>query len=110
MTSIIYFLKQIHHYSGKIVYLNLVSMAGIGLLDGLAIILLVPLISMSGVLDMGGEKVPLLKIFNIFSERSIAVGISIILLLYLIIVVGLYIFNFFISNNINIFLICFLSD
>lgn len=88
MKPIIYFLKQIHHYSGKIVYINLFAMAGIGLLDGVAILLLVPLISMSGIIDMGMEGVPILSIFEFFAEIPRSIGLPMILSIFVLIVIG----------------------
>src|SRR5699024_5725870 len=85
---IIYFLKQMHQFSGKTVYLNLLAMAAIGLLDGVAILLLVPLISMSGIIDMGVEGIPILNMFNFMSNIPTAIGLPLILFFYVIIVFG----------------------
>ncbi|PAV31524.1 multidrug ABC transporter [Virgibacillus profundi] len=88
MKPIIYFLKQIHNYSGKIVYINLFAMAGIGLLDGVAILLLVPLISMSGIVDMGVEGVPILSMFDFMEDIPANIGLPIILAIFVMIVIG----------------------
>lgn len=86
--SIIYFLKQIHNYSGKIVYINLIAMASIGLLDSVAILLLVPLISMSGIVDMGVEGVPILSMFDFLADIPATIGLPVILAIYVMIVIG----------------------
>lgn len=88
MNPIFYFLKQIHHYSGKIVYINLLATAGIGLLDSIAILLLVPLISMSGIVDMGGERIPVLSIFDFLADIPAAVGLPMILAVFVTIAIG----------------------
>lgn len=88
MKPIIYFLKQIYRYSGKIVYINLFAMAGIGLLDSAAILLLVPLISMSGIVDMGAERMPILSIFDFMTDIPSAIGLPIILVVFVVIAVG----------------------
>ncbi|MEK4302273.1 ABC transporter ATP-binding protein [Oceanobacillus sp. FSL W8-0428] len=88
MKSIIYFLKQIYRYSGKIVYINLFAMAGIGLLDSAAILLLVPLISMSGIVDMGAVRIPILSIFDFMADIPAAAGLPIILAIFIMIAVG----------------------
>lgn len=93
MKTIIYFLKQIHNYSGKIVYINLFAMAGVGLLDGMAILLLVPLISMSGIVDMGVEGVPILSMFDFIADIPSSIGLPIILAVFVLIVVGQNIVN-----------------
>lgn len=88
MKIIIYFLKQIHNYSGKIVYINLFAMTCIGLLDGMAILLLVPLISMSGIVDMGVEGIPILSMFDFIADIPSSIGLPIILAIFVLIVVG----------------------
>ncbi|MEC0228012.1 ABC transporter ATP-binding protein [Paenibacillus alba] len=51
MEHLLYFTKQLHTYAGKIIYFNLIGMTLISLLDGLAIFLLIPLLSISGILS-----------------------------------------------------------
>lgn len=88
MKAIIYFLKQIHTYSGKIVYINLMAMTGIGLLEGVAILLLIPLISISGVIDMGVEGVPILNKLTFIGDIPPHIGLPIILTFYVLLVVS----------------------
>src|SRR5690625_7728073 len=88
MKSIIYFLRQIHAYSGKIVYFNLIAMTSIGLLEGVAILLLIPLISISGIIDMGVEGIPILSIFNFMENIPPHIGLPVILAIYVLLVVG----------------------
>lgn len=93
MKSIIYFLQKIHQYSGKAVYINLFAMTGIGLLEGAAILLLVPMISMSGIIDMGVEKIPFLQHLSFIENVSPAIGLPVILSIYLLIAVGQHAIN-----------------
>ncbi|GGP14007.1 ABC transporter ATP-binding protein [Oceanobacillus neutriphilus] len=88
MKPILYFLKQIYRYSGKIVYINLFAMAGIGLLDSAAILLLVPLISMSGIVDMGVETIPILSMFDFMADIPAALGLPIILVVFVMLAIG----------------------
>ncbi|WP_164667432.1 ABC transporter ATP-binding protein [Virgibacillus doumboii] len=88
MKSIIYFLKQIHAYSGKIVYINLMAMTGIGLLEGVAILLLIPLISISGIIDMGVEGIPLLNNLGFIENIPPLIGLPVILTFYVLLVIG----------------------
>ncbi|RKQ33474.1 ABC transporter ATP-binding protein [Oceanobacillus halophilus] len=88
MKPIVYFLKQIHTYSGKIIYFNLLAMAGIGLLEGVGILLLVPLISMSGIVDMGASEIPVLGMFNFLEGIPASTGLPMILGIYLLIVIS----------------------
>ncbi|RDW22392.1 ABC transporter ATP-binding protein [Oceanobacillus arenosus] len=93
MKHVVYFLKQIHQYSGKILYINLFSMTAIGLLEGIGILLLVPLISMSGIIDLGGESSPLLSMFGFLEIIPSSLGLPIILVIYLVVVIGQNVVN-----------------
>ncbi|MEH7307923.1 ABC transporter ATP-binding protein [Neobacillus drentensis] len=58
MNHVFYFIKRIYSYSGKILYLNLFGMGLASFLEGIGILLLVPMISYSGIInaDFGGFK------------------------------------------------------
>ncbi|SFD66591.1 ATP-binding cassette, subfamily C [Lentibacillus persicus] len=88
MKTIIYFLKQIHAFSGKIVYINLLAMTGIGLLEGAAVLLLIPLISISGIIDMSVKGIPLLDKLSFIEEIPPSVGLPAILIFYVLLVIG----------------------
>ncbi|MEC5424054.1 ABC transporter ATP-binding protein [Virgibacillus sp. C22-A2] len=93
MKHIFYFLKQIHAYSGKILYINLFAMIAIGLMEGIGIVLLIPLISMSGIVDMGVEEIPLLSVFGFLDNIPLSMGLPLILGLFVMVVVGQNIVN-----------------
>ncbi|MFZ3579503.1 ABC transporter ATP-binding protein [Virgibacillus sp. DJP39] len=88
MNNVFYFLKQIHAYSGKILYINLFSMIAIGLMEGIGIILLVPLISMSGIVDMNADQIPLLGMFDFLESIPRSFSLPFILGLFVLVVVG----------------------
>jgi len=88
MKAIVYFLKQIHAYSGKIVYINLVAMSASGLLEGIAILLLIPLISVSGIVDMGVDGIPILNKLSFIENIPTHIGLPLILSIYVLLVVG----------------------
>lgn len=88
MKAIIYFLKQLHAYSGKIVYINLIVMSGSGLLEGVAILLLIPLISISGIIDMSVESIPLLNKLTFIETIPPFIGLPVILTFYVLLVIS----------------------
>ncbi|MCT8138140.1 ABC transporter ATP-binding protein [Anaerobacillus sp. CMMVII] len=88
MKHIVYFLRQIHAYAGKILYINLLAMLFISLLDGVGILLLIPMISMSGLVDIDPTGTPLVGIFDFLQSNPLSVGLSIILGLFVLIVIG----------------------
>src|SRR5690554_682930 len=88
MNALMYFIKQIHSYSGKMVYINLFAMASIGLLEGFAILLLIPLITMTGLVEIGVEEVPILQLFTPIQSIPAAFGLPLVLVIYVVIVVS----------------------
>ena len=52
LKHLLHFTKRIHDYSGKILYINLICMILIGLLESVGIFLLIPLIGLTGILDI----------------------------------------------------------
>ncbi|ASN05978.1 ABC transporter ATP-binding protein [Virgibacillus necropolis] len=93
MGHVFYFLKQIHAYSGKILYINLVAMTAIGLLEGIGIILLVPLISMSGIVDMGVEEIPFMSMFGFVNNIPSSLGLPLILGIFVFVVIAQNVMN-----------------
>ncbi|WML45833.1 ABC transporter ATP-binding protein [Neobacillus sp. PS3-40] len=58
MNQVHYFIKQLHSFSGRILYVNLLGMALVSILEGIGIFLLIPMLSYSGIvnIDIGGTK------------------------------------------------------
>ncbi len=63
-------------------------MLGIGLLEGVGILLLVPLISLSGIVEMSADALPLLNMFSFFQEIPSSIGLPIVLGIFVLIVIG----------------------
>ncbi|WP_066067773.1 ABC transporter ATP-binding protein [Neobacillus soli] len=68
MSQVFYFIKRLFSYSGNILYLNLFGMGLVSFLEGLGILLLVPMISYSAIIniDLGGFK--FLKFLNFLQD------------------------------------------
>ena len=88
MKHVLYFLKQIHSYSGKVLYVNLIAMMLIGLLEGVGIVLLIPLISISGIVDFGSQELPFIEWFHFLERIPPEIGLPLILMVYVIIVIA----------------------
>ncbi len=88
MGPLLYFLKQLHSYSGKILYLNLLGSMFMGLLEGIGIIMLIPLLSIIGIIDVSVSEVPGLHLFNQLQQIPQEQALLIILGIYLFIVIG----------------------
>ncbi|MEH7299510.1 ABC transporter ATP-binding protein [Neobacillus drentensis] len=88
MESIIYFVKKLHHFSGKILYLNLLGMTLMGLLEGVGILFLIPMISMSKIVDIEGGNMPFLGIFDFLKDIPNNFGMPLILGIYVLLVIS----------------------
>ncbi|MGM0889329.1 MAG: ABC transporter ATP-binding protein [Bacillota bacterium] len=89
MKQLLYFIKQIQNFSGKILYINLICMIIISLLEGVGIFLLIPLIGVTGILNANTEEVPFLSWINeIFLGLPETISLFLILGIYVLIMVG----------------------
>ncbi|GAE35945.1 ABC transporter ATP-binding protein [Halalkalibacter akibai] len=87
MKDIIYFLKQIHEYAGKRLYINMFAMMLIGLLDGVGILLLIPMIAMTGIVDMDATGTPVAGLFGFLQEIPNVIGLEGVLVTFVLIVI-----------------------
>ena len=81
MNQILYFVKKLHSYAGKILYINLIGMLVMSLLEGIGILFLIPMINMSGMVNLNEEGTPL-TIFALFDRIPNSLGILLILSIY----------------------------
>jgi ABC-type multidrug transport system fused ATPase/permease subunit len=89
MKEIFHFVKLIHSYSGKILYINLIAMMLISLFDGIGITLLLPLINLTKILDLKTNNSYFInKVFFIFQNISQSTGLYIILGIFVLIMIG----------------------
>lgn len=88
MGHMYYFLKRIHRYAGKALYVNILAMGFISLLDGIGILLLIPMISMSGIINMDSRGIIFLEIFSFLGEFPVLFSLPMILSTYVLIVIG----------------------
>ncbi|WP_017471997.1 ABC transporter ATP-binding protein [Amphibacillus jilinensis] len=88
MKNIFYFIKQIHLYSGKAFYINTFASMGIGLLDGVGILLLIPMISITDIVNLNTTELPFASVISFLNEFPNVVSLLIILTIYLLISVG----------------------
>lgn len=98
MNTFLYYIKRLFKYSGSILYWNIFGMALIGFIEGLSILLLVPLLSLSGImnLDSGGHTLEnYLGFWNLMPE---AFRLPFLLLAYVLLITG----QSLVDRNLNI--------
>ena len=89
MKHVLYFTKRIHTFSGKILYLNLIGMIIISLIEGAGIFLLVPLISLTGFLELDiPENSFLSGLYTFFQEIPPTLSLFVILGIYVLLIIG----------------------
>lgn len=88
MKDIIYFLKQIHLYAGKVLYINMIAMTFIGLLESVGTLLLISLIGMSGIVNMNVDHIALFNLFGFLDDLPASIRLSIILGIYFLVIMG----------------------
>lgn len=88
MRYIMYYFKQLHTYAGKILYINLLGMIVISFFEGLAILLILPMINLSGVIELDVQSVPFLHYFDFMEDYPRKVGLPILLGLYILIIIA----------------------
>ncbi|MEH7096695.1 ABC transporter ATP-binding protein [Neobacillus vireti] len=89
MKQVFYFTKQIHSFTGKILYFNLIGMVLISLFEGIGIVLLIPLINISGIFNVDSNSSSILFwISQHFQKIPKSYSLTLILIFYFLLIVG----------------------
>ncbi|MCI2255183.1 ABC transporter ATP-binding protein/permease [Domibacillus sp. PGB-M46] len=88
MKDMFYFLRQIHSYAGKMLYINLLMMTFIGLFESIGLLLLIPMLSMTGLVSLDAGKTPISPLFAFLKDFPASVGLPLILGTYVFLVIG----------------------
>ncbi|KXY85854.1 ABC transporter ATP-binding protein [Bacillus anthracis] len=88
MNHIIYFMKKLYSSAGNILYVNLFGMVLISLLEGVGIILLIPMISMTGIMNVGEETTFIAPVSRFLQDFPKTTSLVSILGIYTLIVLG----------------------
>lgn len=87
MKDIYYFLRQIHEFAGKTLYVNLLAMICMSFLEGAGILLLVPMISLMGIVDINTEELAIIQQFDFLSTIPSSIGLPIILGIFILLAI-----------------------
>lgn len=88
MNAILYFTKKMHSFAGGILYINLLGMMLIGLLDGFGILLILPLINMSGIVPINTGEIPILGSLSFLQDVPKTTGLLLVLSIYIVLIAG----------------------
>jgi ABC-type multidrug transport system fused ATPase/permease subunit len=85
---ILYFAKKMHAYAGKILYINLLGMGLVSLLDGMGMLLLIPILNISGIFSINTGAIPFMGVFQFFKDYPKSWSLLIILGTYVVLMTG----------------------
>lgn len=88
MKQLFYLAKQLYQYAGKILIINLLGMMCISFLEGAGILLLIPMLSMSGIVSLSPGPITSSGFFNFFHKLPVEAGLPLILAIFIIIVIS----------------------
>lgn len=88
MRNILYFTKQLYSFTGNILIINLLGMVSVGLVEGIGILLLIPMLSISGIANMNEKASPLSGALGFLSDFPATLGLPLVLGIYIVLVVG----------------------
>ncbi|RBP03168.1 ABC transporter ATP-binding protein [Rossellomorea aquimaris] len=93
MKALLYFTKQLFSFSRYVLILNLIGMVFVSLLEGIGILLLIPMLSISGILQVDTADIPFLHYLFFLESISPIAGLSVILGTYILLVAGQALFQ-----------------
>ncbi|WP_058301185.1 ABC transporter ATP-binding protein [Gorillibacterium timonense] len=84
MKDILRYVKQLVSYSGAALYANMAGMIAISLLDGIGLILLIPMLGISGIISYSASNHTLFQAFSFLQGLSGAAGLLTVLGIFVI--------------------------
>ncbi|MCQ6558994.1 ABC transporter ATP-binding protein [Paenibacillus mendelii] len=91
MNIVLHYVKQLTSFSGRRLYVNLAGMVVSSLLDGIGILLLIPMLSISGIVDVNIGIPSINEALSFLREFPTSIGLLIVLGAYLFISIIQYI-------------------
>lgn len=88
MRSFAYYMKQLHHHSGMQLYVNIIGMVINSFLESAGLLLLVPMLGVSGIIAFDPESLGRLGFLSELQRFPQSTAILLILGVYLLVVIG----------------------
>lgn len=88
MKHILYFMKQLYSFSGRVLYINLLGMVLISFLEGIGIFLLIPMISISGIVSVPTGATSVSEFFTFLQDVPKTLSLPLILGIYILLVIS----------------------
>jgi ABC-type multidrug transport system fused ATPase/permease subunit len=88
MEHVLYYTKRLYTFSGNRLIINILGMVMISLIEGTAILLLLPMISISGIANINPGVSPISGLLKFLQEFPQTAGLPLILCIYVLLLVG----------------------
>lgn len=88
MVYLVHFLKRLQSFSGRILYINILGMVIVSFLQGMEIFLLIPIISVSGIMGVDTGVNTITGISKYVPNFANGLGLPLVLGIYILIVLG----------------------
>ncbi|WP_134702566.1 ABC transporter ATP-binding protein [Ammoniphilus sp. YIM 78166] len=88
MGHVLHFVKGFYSFAGFTFIVNLIGMTLVSLIEGIAILLLIPMLSFSGVLSLEPGAASISKYFGFLSNFPVTLGLPLILGIYILLVIS----------------------
>ncbi|MEH7605052.1 ABC transporter ATP-binding protein [Priestia megaterium] len=88
MEPLLYYIKKLHSSAGKIIYFNVFGMAIASLMEGFGILLIIPLLSIGGVIEANTASSKLSQLFHFLTALPPSLYLPLILCMYVVIIIG----------------------
>ncbi|MCA1061486.1 ABC transporter ATP-binding protein/permease [Rossellomorea aquimaris] len=88
MNHLLYFTKRFYAFSGKVLIFNLIGMMLISMLEGVGILLLIPMLTVSGFIDYETTIAPISKLVGFIALVPEKFALPLILVIYIFLVIS----------------------
>lgn len=93
MKQVFYFLNRLYSYAGSILYINLFGMVVVSLFEGIGILILVPLLNISGIVNWNVTNSAISQVLQLLEKLPALLGLFVIFGLYIFLVTGQTLLN-----------------
>ena len=88
MEPLLYYVKRLHQFSGKVLYFNVFGMVIVSLLEGFGILLIIPLLSIGGIIETNSASDKLIQAFEFLNKVPHSFYLPLVLGIYMLLIVG----------------------
>lgn len=88
MKELFHYIKRLYLFSGKILYFNIIGLIVVSFLDGMAILLLIPMLGISGILTLNNGNTAFWGYLDFLQDFTQGMNLPGILGFYILLVVG----------------------